>query len=66
MSTLLRDERTRMVVHVRLDLPDDLTTLAWHEAHCARVRDRMEEYLSPGQRVELYLVFDDSVHPCPS
>lgn len=30
---------------------------------CARVRDRMQAYLLAGQRVELYLDFDDSVHP---
>lgn len=32
-----------MVVHIRLDLAGDLVTVPWHEAHCARVRDRMVE-----------------------
>jgi hypothetical protein len=64
VSTARLDDRTRMVVHVRLGVPGDLENVARHEARCARVRDRMQEYLLPGQRVELYPVFDDSVHPC--
>jgi hypothetical protein len=64
ISIALRDDRERMVVHVRLGVPGDLANVARHEARCARVRERMQTYLLPGQRAELYLVFDDSVHPC--
>lgn len=64
VSTGLRDHRTRMVVHVRLGVSGDLENVARHEARCAHVLDRMQEYLLPGQRVELYLVFDDSIHAC--
>lgn len=64
VATALQDDRTRMVVHARLGVPGDLSNVERHEARCARVRDRIQEYLLPGQRVELYLVFDDSVHPC--
>lgn len=64
VSTALRDDRTRMVVHVRLGVPGDLANVARQEARCARVRERMQAYLLPGQRAELYLVFDESVHPC--
>lgn len=64
VSTALRDEQTRMVVHVRLGVPGDLANVARHEARCARVRDRMQEHLLPGQHVELYIVFDESIHPC--
>jgi len=66
VSTALRDDRTRMVVHVRLGVSGELENVARHEARCARVRDRMQEYLLPGQRVELYLVFDDSIAACVS
>jgi hypothetical protein len=44
--------------------PGDLSKVERNEARCAGVRDRMQAYLLPGQRAELYLVFDDSVHPC--
>ncbi|MEZ4333810.1 MAG: hypothetical protein R3F35_18815 [Myxococcota bacterium] len=64
VATALQDDGTRMVVHVRLGVTGDLSNVERHEARCANVRDRMQAYLLPGQRVELYLVFDDSVHPC--
>lgn len=64
VSIALRDDRTRMVVHARLDVSGDLDDVARQKIPCTRVRDRMQEFLLPGQRVELYLVFDDAVHPC--
>jgi hypothetical protein len=60
----LRDEGMRLVIHVRLPVAGNLDNLDRNQARCTQVRERMREFLLPGQRVELYLVFDDSVHAC--
>jgi len=60
----LRDDRMRLVIHVRLPVAGNLDNLERNQQRCADVRARMREFLLPGQRVELYLVFDDSVHAC--
>ena len=60
----IRDEGLRLVIHVRLPVAGDLDNLERNQARCMGVRERMREFLLPGQRVELYLVFDDSVHAC--
>ncbi len=60
----LRDDGMRLVIHVRLPVAGDLDNLEINQARCADVRERMREFLLSGQRVELYLVFDDSVHAC--
>ena len=64
LANELRDDGMRLVVHVRLPLRGDLDNLARHQSHCAHVRQRMRDFLLPGQRVEIYLVFDDSAHAC--
>jgi len=64
VSILLRDDRERMIVHVRLALPGDLRDIDLQGARCAAVEERIREHLLPGQQVEMYLVFDEWVHAC--
>jgi hypothetical protein len=61
----LLDDRTRLVVHVRLGASGDLADIERHEVNCARVRALIQEQLLPGQEVEMYLVFDTTVLACP-
>lgn len=62
----LLDEDMRLVAHVRLAVPGDLANRVVHERRCARTREQIEDYLLPGQVLEMYLVFDTSVHACGS
>ncbi len=62
----LLDDDMRLVAHVRLAVPGDLANRVVHERRCARTREQIEDYLLPGQVLEMYLVFDTSVHACGS
>ena len=60
----LLDDRTRLVTHIRLAVPADLANREIHERNCARVRAQVADALLPGQKFEMYLVFDTTVHAC--
>jgi hypothetical protein len=60
----LLDEDMRLVAHVRLAGPGDLANRVVQERRCARTREQIVDYLLPGQVLEMYLVFDTSVHAC--
>jgi len=62
----LLDDDMRLVAHVRLAGPGDLANRVVQERRCARTREQIEDYLLPGQVLEMYLVFDTSVHACGS
>lgn len=62
----LLDDDMRLVAHVRLAVPGDLANRVVHERRCAQTREQIEGYLLPGQVLEMYLVFDTSVHACGS
>ena len=64
VSHELLDDRTRLVTHIRLAVPADLANREIHERNCARVRAQVVDALLPGQKFEMYLVFDTTVHAC--
>ena len=64
VSHELLDDRTRLVTHIRLAVAGDLSNHEIHERNCARVRRQVVDALLPGQKFEMYLVFDTTVHSC--
>lgn len=59
-----RDGR-RVIIHARIEGTPDLAERAIHETTCGSIAQRVQEtVLEDGQVLEVYLVFDSSVHVC--
>ena len=58
------DQDTRLVVHARIPDDPDLERSARYDERCHLARDAIREKLREGQGLEVYLVFDSTVHGC--